>query len=68
MPDKEKYELMCLHCAFKAMLAGAAIPPTFDESPEEHMARLHADPEQCWKERQQFEAEMKERFAQHDRN
>lgn len=63
----EKYELVCLHCCMKAMLADEP-PPSFDESPEDHMARLHSDPEQCWKERQDFEVLLKERYAQHDRN
>jgi len=64
----EKYELCCLHCAMKAMLAGESEPPIFDESPEAHMARCHPDPDQCWQERQQFEAAIKERHARHDRN
>ena len=63
----EQYEVFCLHCGMKALLEGRA-PATFDETPEEHMARCHPDREACEREREKFGAELEERFAQHTRN
>lgn len=34
---------MCVQCAMRAMLEGVTLP-VFDESPEEHRARMHPDP------------------------
>lgn len=50
--------LVCIHCSLKAMLNGEP-PPSFDEEPEEHVARLHPDPVENWKERRELEARLK---------
>jgi hypothetical protein len=49
--------LTCLQCAMKAMLAGEP-PPMFDESPKEHLKRVHPDPYATYRERQMLEAEL----------
>lgn len=51
--------LMCMQCAMKAIVEGRE-PATTDESVEEHMARVHPDPEACQREREQLEAKLTE--------
>jgi hypothetical protein len=49
---------VCIQCAMRAMLAGVP-PPAFDETPEQHLRRVHPDPvaarvERCELERQLY--------------
>jgi len=46
---------VCIHCSMKALLANEPAP-SFDESPEEHLARVHPDPEATSQERRELEA------------
>jgi hypothetical protein len=48
---------VCIQCAMRAMVAGQP-PPTFDETPEAHAARVHPDPRETQRERQQLEAQL----------
>lgn len=45
---------LCIQCSMKAMLAGEPTP-SFDETPEEHMRRLHPDPEAVARERKELD-------------
>jgi len=56
--------LLCLQCLLKAYLAGAAYPPCFDETRDEHLARVHPDPEATRRERVALEAEFARRSGQ----
>lgn len=54
--------LVCIQCSMRAMVDGKD-PPTFEETVEAHMARLHSDPVATARERQQMEAEMWKRLG-----
>jgi hypothetical protein len=45
--------MICIQCSMKAMLNNEA-PPSFDETPEEHVKRCHPDLEAARKERQEL--------------
>jgi len=44
-------QTVCIQCHMRAMAAGEKPPPPFDESPEEHLVRVHPDPVETAKER-----------------
>lgn len=50
---------VCMQCAMKALvnggIPGMGAASTFDETPEEHMARVHPDIEQTLRERMKLE-------------
>lgn len=52
---------MCLQCAMRAMLDGDAIP-TFDETSEEHLRRVHPDPIATKAERLELEQRLAEKM------
>lgn len=41
---------VCVMCSMRAQLADEPAP-SFDESPEEHLRRVHPDPAETWRER-----------------
>lgn len=45
----------CIQCSLRAMVAGEPAP-YFDETPEEHMARVHPDLDATQRERRELEA------------
>lgn len=47
----------CIQCAMKAMV-DHQIPPTFEESPEEHLRRVHPDPAATQAERKVLEEQL----------
>lgn len=53
---------ICAHCALKAALAGKAAEP-FQEGPEEHLARVHPDPVETQRERDELQQRFEERQA-----
>lgn len=68
MTESERPVLVCLQCSLRAMLDGQP-NPSFDETPEDHMARCHADREVCQRERETMEAELRRRgMGQAQRN
>jgi hypothetical protein len=52
-----------MQCVLKAALAGQERPEPFHETPEEHLARVHGDAEQCAKEAAEIRAKLDERQA-----
>lgn len=48
---------ICIQCAMRAMVAGDPAP-SFEETPEAHLARVHPDPSATYRERQMLEAEL----------
>lgn len=53
--------LLCVNCALQAMLENRP-PPRFDESPEEHLRRVHPDPHVARQERIDMERELLRRL------
>jgi hypothetical protein len=53
---------ICAHCALKAALKGQT-PEPFAEGPDEHLARVHPDPEQTMRERDDLQRQFDERQA-----
>lgn len=54
--------LVCIQCSMRAMVKGEP-PPSFEETVEAHMARLHPDPVATLRERQEMEKAMWERLG-----
>jgi hypothetical protein len=50
---------VCIQCSMRAMLAGEPAP-SFDESPEAHLARVHPDPIATARERADLERQLAE--------
>ena len=53
--------LVCVQCNMKAVVEGTDIV-LFDESPAEHLARVHPDPEATQRERRELEQVLEARF------
>jgi len=51
-------QTVCIQCAMKAMAEGKKPPPPFDETPEEHLRRVHPDPVQTATERAALLAQL----------
>ena len=49
----------CIHCSLRALLVGEA-PPTFTETVEEHVERVHPDPLALVEEREALEQALRE--------
>lgn len=63
----------CIQCALEAFVKGkgASVPPEmtmFEETPEEHMKRVHPDPVATQNRRQELEQEAAEIMAQRGSN
>jgi len=52
---------VCIQCALKAILAGEP-SPVFDETIEEHIARVHPHPVAALAERRELERLLKEKM------
>lgn len=50
----------CIHCALKAAVTGIRDRVIFDETPEEHVKRVHPDAEATQKERIELELKFAE--------
>lgn len=50
---------VCIQCALRALVAGKT-PPTFEESADVHMARVHPDPVATRLERVELERKLRE--------
>lgn len=57
---------VCIQCAMAALLKGEP-PPSFEESPEDHLRRAHADPVATQDERRALEAALAEKFRKEQR-
>lgn len=55
-----KQVTLCVQCSMRALLTGQ-MSPTFDESPEEHIRRVHPDPVATAAERVEMEKALRER-------
>jgi len=53
--------LICIQCGMAALLKNET-PPTFDETEEEHMRRVHPDPVATQLERRELERQMSMKF------
>jgi hypothetical protein len=53
---------LCIQCTLRAIVDGT-VPPVFDETPQEHAARLHADPDATQRERRDLEQRAAARIA-----
>jgi len=49
---------VCVQCAMKALLEGRLTTLQFEETPEEHMARVHPDPVATRRERLELERRL----------
>jgi hypothetical protein len=49
--------LMCIQCAMKALANGEPVP-SFEETSEQHMRRLHSDPAATKRERIELEQSL----------
>lgn len=55
--------LMCIQCSMRAMLKDEP-SPTFDETLEEHMRRVHPDPVATQAERRELARKLVEKFKE----
>lgn len=55
--------LMCIQCAMRAMLNDEP-SPSFNETPEQHMRRVHPDPAAAQVERRELERQLKLKLEQ----
>lgn len=54
---------VCIQCSMRAMLKDET-PPTFTETMEEHMRRVHPDPQATQAERRELERLLAEKFKE----
>lgn len=55
--------MICIQCSMRALLKDEA-PPSFDETPEEHMKKHHPDMAFNQKERKELERLLSEKFKE----
>lgn len=55
--------MVCLQCTLKAILEGQT-PQWIEDTPEEHMRKVHPDPELTQMERVRLEAQYRQRLQE----
>lgn len=59
--DIDAMPTICLQCSMRALVNGEP-SPTFEETPTEHMARVHPDPLQTQRERIEVERALRQKL------
>lgn len=54
--------IVCIQCAMRAVVEDGPVP-TFEETWEQHMTKYHPDPVETFRERQELERRIAERFT-----